>query len=112
MRVPKNIAEEITEAEARARQILQDARTEGARLLAQAKAEAEDLAKGSRQSYHRTLREKVLKMEEEADKVSEKTIEKGRDDSKELVKSHKAKVDDVANLVAEEVMARYGSNKS
>ena len=80
--------------------------------LAQAKAEAEDLAKGSRQSYHRTLREKVLKMEEEADKVSEKTIEKGRDDSKELVKSHKAKVDDVANWVAEEVMARYGSNKS
>ncbi|HBG14646.1 MAG TPA: cell envelope biogenesis protein TolA, partial [Synergistaceae bacterium] len=41
--MPKNIAEEITEAEARARQILQDARAEGARLLAQAKAEAEDL---------------------------------------------------------------------
>jgi len=110
--VPKNIAEEITEAEARARQILQDARAEGARLLAQAKAEAEDLAKRSRQNYHRTLREKILKMEEEADKVLEKTIEKGRNDAEELVKSHKAKVDEVATWVAEEVMARYGSKKS
>ena len=63
--MPKNIAEEITEAEARARQILQDARAEGARLLAQAKAEAEDLAKRSRQNYHRTLREKILKMVKE-----------------------------------------------
>ena len=44
--MPKNIAEEITEAEVKARQIIQDARAEGARVLAQARAEAENLAKG------------------------------------------------------------------
>jgi len=70
--VPKNIAEEITEAEVKARQIIQDARAEGARVLAQARAEAENLAKGSRQRYHRSLRDATLKLDEEADRESEK----------------------------------------
>ena len=109
--MPKNIAEEIIEAETKAKRILQDALAEGAKLLAQTRAEAETLAKESRHRYHRTLREAILQLEESADRESEKTVEKGRNEAEELVKNHRDKVNVVAEWVAEEVMSRYGSDK-
>jgi vacuolar-type H+-ATPase subunit H len=109
--VPKNIAEEIIEAEAKARQIVHDARSEGARIVAQAKTEAEELSKESRQKYHRTLRDTILQLEEEAEKESGSIIEKGRAEAGSLVRDRGSRIEDVASWAAGEVIARYGSSK-
>jgi len=109
--VAKNIEDEITEAEAKGKQMVQDARTEGARIFAQAKSESEDMVKAAKQNFHRSFREAVVKLEAEAEVEAEKIVEKGRAEAEKYARAHESNIDDAAAWVAEEVIGRYGSNK-
>lgn len=107
----KNIADEITKAEAKAKELIQAARTEGARMLAQAKTESEDIVKAAKQNAHRSFRDSVIEFERKADEKAELIMEKGRSDADILVEHHGDKVSGAASWIAEEVVARYGSSK-
>ena len=107
----KNIADEITEAEAKAKQMVQDARTEGARILAQAKSQSEDQVKAAKQNYHRSFREAVVRLEAEAESEAKKIVEKGRSEAEKFARAHEGNISKAAGWVAEEVTGRYGSNK-
>ncbi len=107
----KNIADEITEAEAKAKDVIQAARAEGARILAKAKTESEDMVKAAKQNAHRSFRDSVIEFEREADEKAEMIMEKGRSDAIILAERHGDKVPGAASWIAEEVIARYGSRK-
>lgn len=108
----KNIADEITKAEADAKQMIQDARTEGARILAKAKTESEEQLKSAKQGFHRSFRETVAVLEKDAEAEAEKIIKTGRAAANDLVDRYNDRIPDVASWVAEEVIGRYGSKTS
>ena len=107
----KNIADEITEAETAAKQLIQDARAEGAKILAKAKSDSEEKVKEARQRFHRSFRDGVMALEKNAEAEAKKIVDKGSTDAERLVEQYKGKIQGAASWVAEEVIGRYGSKK-
>jgi len=107
----QNVADEIREAEEKARVTVKEAKAESARMIASARSEAEERIKRARQESHRHFREEIAKTEEMAEQKAAGVLSKGRDDARELESKLQAKIKPVAEWIAEEVMSRYGGNK-
>lgn len=106
----QNIAEELQQAEEKARLLLHDAKSDMLRDVASARLQAEELIKKARQETHRQFREQIRKTEEEADALAADVLSKGQRDAEEFVGKHQDRIHPVAEWIAEEVMARYVSS--
>ena len=93
-----NLAQEIREQEAMAKSIVSDA-----------KAEAEQSVKSTKQQCHRQWRERVAEAEREAEAKALEITKKGEADAKAFYEGKKKETDEVADWLVREVMASYGS---
>lgn len=105
----QNMADEIRAKEASAKEIVAEARAEGARLLAAARTEAEQSLKEAKQRSHRYFRDQVKAAEAEADAVAVKTVETGKRESEEFYRNNKSRTANVADWLTKEVMSTYGN---
>lgn len=81
-------------------------------MLAEARAEAENSLKTSKQKMHRKYRETLEKLEKEAADEAESIVSKGEKEAEEMVRRFQDRINDVADWVAKEVVNRYGGPES
>lgn len=104
-----NLAEEIRAREAEAKEIISNARAEAAKMTAVARTEAEQSVKATKQQCHREWRERVAAAEKEAEAKALVLTDKGKADAKAFYEDNKKKAANIAEWLASEVMAAYGS---
>ena len=107
----QDIAEEIRTVEENARQTVQNARIEGARLIAAAQNEMDIRLKETKQKTTRFFKENVEKFETAAEEKAREIVHQGKEDANAFASGVEKRVKDVAQWIAEEVMTRYGSGK-
>lgn len=104
-----NIAQEIREQEAMAKDIVSEAKAEAARIVAAAQSDAEQCVKSTKQRCHRQWRERVAEAEKEAEAKALEMVKQGEIDANAFYESKKKDTDEVADWLVREVMASYGS---
>ena len=72
-----NVAEEIRAVEELAKSTVQEARLEGVRIVAAARAEGDERVKGARQAAVRLFRERLAAKETEANGMADQMVEEG-----------------------------------
>ena len=105
----ENLAQEIREQEALAKNIITEAKSAAAKMIAAAQSDAEQSIKSTRQQCHRQWRESVANAEKEAEAKAKEILLKGEEEAKSFYNSKKANADEVANWLVREVTATYGS---
>lgn len=105
----ENLAQEIREQEALAKDIINGAKTEATKLIASAQADAEQSLKSTRQQCHRNWRESVAEAEKEAELKAQEILAKGEADAKAFYDTKKGSVEEVSNWLVREVVDTYGS---
>lgn len=103
-----NVAEEIRAVEELAKNTAQEARLEGVRIVAAARAEGDERVKGARQAAVRLFRERLAAKETEANGMADQMVEEGKLRAQALAESLGGRGQAVGTWIAEEVMARYG----
>ena len=104
-----NLAQEIREQEALAKNVVADAKAEAAKMIAAAQSEAEQSVKSTKQRCHRQWRERVAAAEKEAEAKALEITKKGEDEANSFYESKKKDTDETADWLVREVMASYGS---
>ena len=105
----ENLAQEIREQEALAKNIITEAKSAAAKMIAAAQSDAEQSIKSTRQQCHRQWRESVANAEREAEARAKDILINGEKEAKTFYESKKGSVDEVANWLVREVTATYGS---
>jgi len=105
----ENLAQEIREQEALAKETIANAKVEAAKIVASAQAGAEQMIKNTRQQCHRQWRESVANAEKEAEAKACDILKTGQVDADLFYEQKKGSVIEVANWLVREVMATYGS---
>lgn len=105
----ENLAQEIRDQEALAKNIVSDAKAEGAKLVAAARTDAEQSVKSTKQQCHRQWRERVAAAEKEAEVKAQELTAKGEAEAKSFYDGRKKKTGAVAEWLVSEVMAAYGA---
>jgi vacuolar-type H+-ATPase subunit H len=103
-----NLAEEIRQAEESSRKIIQDAKVEAARLVAEARSDGEKRVKEAKQELHQLFRQEITKAEAEAEKRADAIKSEGKMETEAFVQARKDRVEEVASWLVEEVTAKYG----
>ncbi len=107
----QDIAEEIRAVEENARQTVQNARVEAARLIAVAQNEMDIRLKETKQKTTRFFKESAEKFEAAAEERAREIVQQGQERANAFASVAEKRVKDVAQWIAEEVMTRYGSGK-
>ncbi len=105
----QNMADEIRGKEAEAKNIVTQAKSEAARILATARTTGEQSIKEAKQKSHRTFRDQVTKAEQEAEIVAERTVESGRGEAEQFYADYKSRTTEVIDWLTKEVMSSYGN---
>ena len=105
----ETLADEVRTREASAREIVAQAKTEGARLVASARTTGEQAIKEARQKSHRYFRDEVRRAEGEAEASAVKIVDTGREETERFYSDKKPRVAEVADWLAKEVMSAYGN---
>ena len=105
----ENLAQEIREQEALAKNIITEAKSAAAKMIAAAQSDAEQSIKSTRQQCHRQWRESVATAEKEADARAKEILAKGEADAKAFYESRKDEAGKTADWLVKEVTAAYGS---
>ena len=105
----ENLAQEIRDQEALAKSIVSNAKSEAAKMVAAAQADAEQSVKSTKQQCHRQWRERVA--EQEAEAKARKITANGEAEAKVFYEKKKNETDEVANWLVREVMSAYGSRR-
>ena len=105
----ENLAQEIRDQETFAKNIITNAKSEAAKMLASAQTDAEQSIKTTKQQCHRQWRESVANAEKEAEAKAKEILLKGEEEAKSFYSSKKANAEEVANWLVREVTATYGS---
>lgn len=92
-----------------AKGIITDAKAKAAEIVANAQTEAERSMKTARQMCHRQLRESVSEAEKEAEAKAAAILQKGQSDAKAFYEQKKSSAEDVADWLVGEVISTYGS---
>ncbi|MDR3165922.1 MAG: hypothetical protein LBU13_10145 [Synergistaceae bacterium] len=101
-------ADEVRAKEAKAREIIAAAKTEGARMLVAARTAGEQAVKEARQKSHRYFRDEVRAAETEAEASAAKIVGEGRESTKKFYSEKKPRVSEVAEWFVKEVVSAYG----
>lgn len=104
----ENIAQEIREQEAMAKNTIVDAEAKAAGIIAEAQADSERSMKSVRQLCHRQLRESVSTAEQEAEAKAAEIMQKGQSDAKLFYEQNKSSAEGVADWLVREVIDTYG----
>ncbi|MDR0764466.1 MAG: hypothetical protein LBE65_02610 [Synergistaceae bacterium] len=104
----ETIADEVRAKEAKAREIIAAAKTEGARLIVTARTAGEQAVKEARQKSHRYFRDEARKAEAEAGNAAAKIVDGGRADAKKFYDKTKSRVAEVSEWLVKEVVSAYG----
>ncbi|EHL65647.1 hypothetical protein [Cloacibacillus evryensis] len=107
----ENLAQEIRDQEALAKSIVSNAKSEAAKMVAAAQADAEQSVKSTKQQCHRQWRERVAAAEQEAEAKARKITANGEAEAKVFYEKKKNETDEVANWLVREVMSAYGSRR-
>ena len=107
----ENLAQEIRDQEALAKSIVSNAKSEAAKMVAAAQADAEQSVKSTKQKCHRQWRENVAAADKEAEALAVKTTEKGEADARAFYENKKKDTADAADWLVREVMSAYGSRR-
>lgn len=107
----QDIAEEIRIVEENARQTVQNARVEAARLVAAAQNEMDLRLKETKQKTTRSFKEKIEEFEATAEERAQEIVSQGEENANTFTLSVEKRIKDVAQWIAEEVMTKYGSGK-
>ena len=107
----ENLAQEIRDQEALAKSIVSNAKSEAAKMVAAAQADAEQSVKSTKQQCHRQWRERVAAVEQEAAAKARKITANGEAEAKVFYEKKKNETDEVANWLVREVMSAYGSRR-
>ena len=105
----ETLAQEIRDQETFAKNIITNAKSEAAKMLASAQTDAEQSIKTTKQQCHRQWRESVANAEREAEARAKDILINGEKEAKTFYESKKGSVDEVANWLVREVTATYGS---
>jgi V/A-type H+-transporting ATPase subunit G/H len=105
----ETVADEVRAREASAREIVAQAKSEGARLVASARTAGEQAVKEARQKSHRYFREEVRHAESEAEAAAVKIVEAGREETERFYSGKKSRTAEVADWLVKEVMSTYGN---
>ena len=105
----ETLADEVREREASAREIVAQAKAEGARLIASAHTAGEQAIKEARQKSHRYFRDEVRRAEGEAEASAVKIVDAGRVETEKFYSEKKSRTAEVADWLAKEVMSTYGN---
>jgi Vacuolar (H+)-ATPase G subunit. len=106
----ENMADEIRAKEAAAKEIVSNARADGARMLATARTAAEQAVKEAKQRSHRYFRDQVKAAEAEAETAAVATVAAGRKEAEAFYEGNKSKTAKVADWLVKEVMSTYGDS--
>ena len=107
----ENLAQEIRDQEALAKSIVSNAKSEAAKMVAAAQADAEQSVKSTKQQCHRQWRERVAAAEQGAEAKARKITANGEAEAKVFYEKKKNETDEVANWLVREVMSAYGSRR-
>ena len=107
----ENLAQEIRDQEALAKSIVSNAKSEAAKMVAAAQADAEQSVKSTKQQCHRQWRERVAAAEQEAEAKARKITANGEAEAKVFYEKKKNETDEVANWLVREVLSAYGSRR-
>ncbi|MEG1602225.1 MAG: cell envelope biogenesis protein TolA [Cloacibacillus sp.] len=107
----ENLAQEIRDQEALAKSIVSNAKSEAAKSVAAAHANAEQSVKSTKQQCHRQWREKVAAADKEAEEKAQVITARGETDAKAFYEKKKNETEAVAKWLVREVMAAYGSRR-
>lgn len=105
----ENMAQEIRELEAKAKELVAQAKSDAAHTVAQARADAEQSVKETKQRCHREWRENVAAAEREAEAHALEITEKGDLEAADFYKSRKKLTEETANWLVKEVKSAYGT---
>jgi vacuolar-type H+-ATPase subunit H len=104
----ETVADEIRAKEAGAREIIANAKTEGARLIASARTSGEQALKEARQKSHRYFREEVRRAENEAEAAAARIVEEGKAEAEQFYVGGRTRVAEVSSWLVKKVMSVYG----
>jgi len=105
----ETLADEVRAREASAREIVTQAKAEGARLVASARTAGEQAIKEARQKSHRYFRDEVRRAEGEAEASAVKIVDAGREETEKFYSDGKPRTVEVADWLVKEVMSTYGN---
>jgi vacuolar-type H+-ATPase subunit H len=104
------MADEIRTKEAGAREIVVQAKSEAARIVAGARTAAEQSVKEARQKSHRYFRDQVKAAEAEAEAKAASAVASGRDETEAFYNGNKSRTASVTDWLIKEVMSTYGNS--
>jgi V/A-type H+-transporting ATPase subunit G/H len=105
----ETVADEVRAREASAREIVTQAKAEGARLVASARTAGEQAIQEARQKSHRYFRDAVRRAEGEAEVSAVKIVDEGREETMRFYSEKQSRTAEVADWLVKEVMSAYGN---